>query len=81
MRVCREGQGVHLQVVDQGPGVEEARLPRLGERFHSAGNPQGAGLGLAIVGMITRHLGGSIGFSNASPRGFSAVVRFPDAIA
>lgn len=78
VRVCREGQGVRLQVVDQGPGVEEARLPRLGERFHSAGNPQGAGLGLAIVGMITRHLGGSIGFSNASPRGFNAVVRFPD---
>ncbi|WP_070884165.1 ATP-binding protein [Pseudomonas sp. D1-3] len=78
VRVCREGEGVQLQVVDQGPGVEEARLPRLGERFHSAGNPQGAGLGLAIVGMIARHLGGSIGFSNASPRGFSAVVSFPD---
>lgn len=77
VRVCREGEGVHLQVVDQGPGVEEARIPRLGERFHSAGNPQGAGLGLAIVGMIAHHLGGSIGFSNATPRGFSAVVRFP----
>lgn len=78
VRVCREGRGVQLQVVDQGPGVEDARLPRLGERFHSAGNPQGAGLGLAIVGTIARHLGGSIGFSNASPKGFSVLVRFPD---
>ena len=77
MRVRRDCQGVQLQVVDQGPGVEEARLPRLGERFHSAGNPQGAGLGLAIVGMIAGHLGGSIGFSNASPKGLSAVVTFP----
>ncbi|TBU78407.1 two-component sensor histidine kinase [Pseudomonas daroniae] len=77
VRVCREDEGVRLQVVDQGPGIEEARLPRLGERFHSAGNPQGAGLGLAIVGMIARHLGGSIGFSNASPKGFRAVVSFP----
>ncbi|TBU91246.1 ATP-binding protein [Phytopseudomonas dryadis] len=78
VRIGHDGQGVHLRVLDQGPGVEEARLSRLGERFHSAGNPQGAGLGLAIVNSIVRHLNGTTSFRNRDPRGFCAEVRLPE---
>ncbi|MDP1293939.1 sensor histidine kinase, partial [Klebsiella variicola] len=40
-----------------GPGIDEAELGRLFERFYSRGNANGAGLGLAIVEMIVGKIG------------------------
>ncbi|WP_137823154.1 ATP-binding protein [Pseudomonas sp. D(2018)] len=66
-----------LRVEDQGPGIDEAKLERLFERFYSQDNPHGAGLGLAIVQMIAQRLGGSITLHNREGSGLCADLRLP----
>ncbi len=66
-----------LRVEDQGPGIDEAKLARLFERFYSEDNPQGAGLGLAIVQMVATRLGGSITLANRESTGLRADLRLP----
>ncbi|BAN49847.1 ATP-binding protein [Metapseudomonas resinovorans] len=72
-----EGAEVLLRVEDQGPGIGEAELERLFERFYSQGNPQGAGLGLAIVQMIATRLGGGIALYNREGGGLCAELKLP----
>lgn len=54
---------VVVDIVDDGPGVDEDHIPRLTERFYrvnveSSRDKQGTGLGLAIVKhIVTRHEG------------------------
>lgn len=79
VRVRLRQSGDHqvvMQVLDEGPGVSEAVLERLCDRFYSEGNPEGAGLGLAIVEMISRRLGGALHFSNRGEGGFCAQLSF-----
>jgi two-component system sensor histidine kinase TctE len=56
--------GINLIVADNGPGVSEAELNVLGKPFHrlSSDNPEGCGLGLAIVREIVRLHGASLMF-------------------
>ncbi|GAA0196825.1 sensor histidine kinase [Actinomadura yumaensis] len=55
-------------VWDHGPGVDEAALPRLTDRFFRAAPSQasGSGLGLAIVRTLAEAQGGQFGLSNRS---------------
>jgi two-component system OmpR family sensor kinase len=51
----RRGGIVTIDVSDDGPGVPQAQLPRLFDRFYRApvpGRPAGSGLGLAIVAAV-----------------------------
>jgi two-component system sensor histidine kinase QseC len=48
-----------LIVEDEGPGIDEADIPRVFERFYSRNSPDGAGLGLSIVATIIERLGGA----------------------
>ena len=60
---------VGVEVVwDHGPGVDEAALPRLTDRFFRAAPSQasGSGLGLAIVRTLAEAQGGQFGLSNRS---------------
>lgn len=66
-----------LQVLDQGPGVQPGALARLSDRFYSAGNPSGAGLGLAIVALVVDQLGGALEFFNRTEGGFGVRVQVP----
>ena len=75
----REGD-VQLQVLDQGPGVEADRLERLSDRFYSANNPGGAGLGLSIVALVVEQLGGGLEYFNRVGGGFGVRVRLPAAV-
>lgn len=63
---------------DEGGGVPEKDLPHLFERFYRAGNrdPQGAGIGLAIVREILRRHHGTIAASNTG-RGLRMEITLP----
>lgn len=76
-----EGPWAVLEVTDDGPGIAEADLERVFDRFTRlddarARDEGGAGLGLAIVRELVRLHGGSVSLSAASP-GVRAVVRLP----
>ena len=57
-----------IEVCDQGPGVPDDELSRLGERFHRVltadGDSAGSGLGLSIVRRIAELHGGTVTFAN-----------------
>jgi signal transduction histidine kinase len=62
--------GAAVVVEDNGPGVPEAELPRLAERFYRldrARSQPGNGLGLAIVSAIATLHGGRLQLTNATP--------------
>lgn len=84
LAVWADAEGVHLRVRDQGPGVEDFALPRLGERFFSTQRPappgepvrKGSGLGLAIVREVMSLHRGRMHFANAQP-GLAAEIVLP----
>ena len=66
----RPGDGVRLEVSDDGPGFPVEVLPVAFDRFSRAPNGgPGAGLGLAIVAALVRAHGGSVDAGNGSPLG------------
>lgn len=73
----RQPGWTELQVLDQGPGVASEALTRLSDRFYSANNPAGAGLGLAIVALVIDQLDGALEFFNREGGGFGVRVRVP----
>lgn len=73
--LARVGEQVLLCVEDEGPGIDEADLERVFERFYSKDSSNGAGLGLSIVSMIAKRLGGSVQLCNVAPHGLRATLR------
>jgi two-component system sensor histidine kinase CreC len=82
-----EGSSIHVDlepgrvsVRDHGPGVPEALLGRLGERFFTTPRPNGersgTGLGLSIVLRIMLLHGGSMQAANAHP-GLRVTLHWP----
>lgn len=79
-----DGGEVVIAVEDQGPGVPEETLARLGEPFYRpelarTRETGGAGLGLAIVRGGIEACRGTVHFSNRTPHGFRAEVRLAPA--
>ncbi|MEG0922024.1 MAG: two-component system sensor histidine kinase CreC [Comamonas sp.] len=72
--------GPHITVQDNGPGVPDTLLPKLGERFFTTPRPNGkrsgTGLGLSIVLRIMHLHGGQLRFANLQP-GFAVTLVFP----
>src|SRR5437879_5154005 len=71
-----------IEVRDTGPGIPEAELPRIFERFYRGTNvgearASGSGLGLAIARSIVEMQGGSIEVASAVGRGTSFRARLP----
>lgn len=82
VNVAREDGFIVTRVADQGPGIPEANLARIFDRFfthrpdasrHSGGH---TGLGLAIVRAIIEGYGGSVTAANAE-RGAVFTVQLP----
>ncbi|WP_410498836.1 ATP-binding protein [Chitinibacter sp. S2-10] len=67
-----------LRVLDNGPGVSEETLARLGERFYrpSGQSQPGAGLGLSIVRRIAQLHNATISFGNRIEGGFAVKIDF-----
>ena len=71
--------GVALVVEDDGPGVAEADLPRLTDRFYRGQRSRtapGNGLGLSLVSAIAELHGATLSLSALSP-GFRATIVIP----
>jgi two-component system sensor histidine kinase ChvG len=55
------GRAIEIAVTDSGPGIAEADLPRVFDRFFTTrGRAQGTGLGLALVKAVAAAHGGSL---------------------
>ncbi|NID16951.1 sensor histidine kinase [Luteibacter yeojuensis] len=75
---CGEND-VLLAVEDDGPGVDDAFLDQLGERFFRVPgvDEDGTGLGLAIVESIAERHGGRVTFLHAASGGLRVELHFP----
>ncbi|WP_312487184.1 sensor histidine kinase N-terminal domain-containing protein [Sphingomonas sp.] len=68
--LCEDGEGARIVVADDGPGLPDADLARLGERFtrlSTARDSEGSGLGLAIVRSAASRLDASLEIVNTRP--------------
>jgi two-component system, OmpR family, sensor histidine kinase MprB len=68
-----------LKVRDYGPGIDEADLPHVFDRFYRAAAARalpGSGLGLAIVKQTVDDHGGSVTIANADGGGAILILRF-----
>ncbi len=76
----RRGPEWLLEVSDQGPGIDQADLPRVFDRFYRAASARsmpGSGLGLAIVQRVVQEHGGSVQLANRQGGGTLVTVRLP----
>jgi signal transduction histidine kinase len=55
-----QDRALHLQIIDNGPGLPDRVRQRLFQAFASSGRPGGAGLGLAISRELARAQGGDL---------------------
>lgn len=70
---------VRLAVRDEGTGVPEAALARLGEPFHRGpSRAAGSGLGLAYIRQLADELGGRLELENRTSGGFEARLTLPE---
>jgi cell cycle sensor histidine kinase DivJ len=77
-----EGESVELVVADNGIGIAEADLPKLGNPFVQANNSydrsyDGAGLGLSVVKGLARLHGGQLELASTLGQGTTATILLP----
>ncbi len=76
----RDGQQAVITIQDQGPGIDQAALPRIFEQFYT-GDPSrkgsSTGLGLAIAQRIIQAHGGTITASSSVGQGAKFTICLP----
>jgi HAMP domain-containing protein len=82
VRVGTKGGDAVLEVIDDGPGMEERDAQRVFERFYRADSSRarssgGSGLGLSIVDSLVRAHGGTVAVITAPGQGCRFFVRLP----
>jgi signal transduction histidine kinase len=80
--IANEDRNVRISIADEGPGVDEADLPRVFERFFRGkdqedGLSSGLGIGLAIAKDIVERHGGTIGLGNRPEGGAILSITLP----
>ena len=65
-----------VDVIDRGPGIPPADLPRLFEPFFTT-RRAGSGLGLALARNVVEGLGGTIGVESTLGRGTTVRIELP----
>ena len=82
MEAHADGERVVLTVADDGPGIPEADLGRVFERFYRVdqsrtSDPGGTGLGLSIVRHLVESHGGKVSASNRAQGGALFTISLP----
>ncbi|MFD8228869.1 sensor histidine kinase [Streptomyces massasporeus] len=78
--VASHGDTATVVVTDQGPGLTDEELARVGDRFWRSGrhqNVKGSGLGLSISRALLAAGGGSIAYDRHEPHGLKVTVAVP----
>ena len=80
IKVEKESNGIVLQVIDNGLGIQEAIRDRVFEMFYR-GHPDstGSGLGLFIVKNALEKMKGTINFESEVGKGTTFTVHIPNA--
>lgn len=78
LRAALTGDALRIEVVDQGRGMSEEVLSRLGEPFFTTRAPgRGMGLGIFLCRAVVEGLGGALRFTSAPGRGTTASIDLP----
>jgi signal transduction histidine kinase len=78
--VAANGRTARVVVADEGPGLTDEELTRVGDRFWRSGrhqNVNGSGLGLSISKALLDAAGGSLEFAHNEPHGLRTTVTVP----
>ncbi len=76
IRTEKEGDGIRLDVSDNGMGMTKEVQGKIFERFFSTKGGRGTGLGLLVTRKIIDEHGGSISFESEPGKGTTFTVRF-----
>ena len=80
IQLHREDGHALVSVSDHGCGIPEAEIPHIFDRFYRAqgsSRADGTGLGLALAGEISQHLGGDIRVESQPDQGSTFSVELP----
>ncbi len=81
LTASREGDGVLIEVNDTGTGIPQADIDRVFQKFIKGdqpdGEPDGAGLGLAMVKSFIELHGGTVAIKSTPNRGTTVTCRLP----
>ena len=76
--ICREGHEEVVRVRDYGPGIPEAELPYVKQKFYKGSSKaRGSGIGLAVCDEIIGLHGGTFTIGNAEGGGAVVTIRLP----
>ena len=76
--ICREGDSEVIRVRDFGPGIPEAELPFVKQKFYKGSSKaRGSGIGLAVCDEIIRLHNGDFAIANAEGGGTVVTIRLP----
>ena len=75
---AREGNSFVIRVRDYGPGIPEAELPFVKQKFYKGSSKaRGSGIGLAVCDEIVRLHGGTFDIANADGGGAGVTIALP----
>ena len=76
--VCLEGDAEVIRIRDYGPGIPEAELPYVKQKFYKGSSKaRGSGIGLAVCDEIVNLHGGTFDIGNAPGGGAVVTIRLP----
>ena len=76
--MTREGDEYVLCIRDYGPGIPEAELPYVKQKFYKGSSKaRGSGIGLAVCDEIVQRHGGTFDIGNAEGGGAVVTIRLP----